>query len=79
MLLDGAKVEVFAVKEPGMSFEIPPGAGLLVRIVLGSARQPGVGKEAGGIRPRVLNLFSYTCSFSVAAALGGATVTSSVI
>ena len=28
--------------------------------------------------PRVLNLFSYTCSLSVAAALGGATVTSSV-
>ena len=68
--------EIVAV-ENGVRFSIRPGSGLSVGLFLDQrdnrrkVRERSAGKD-------VLNLFAYTCGFSVAAAVGGAKHTSSV-
>ncbi len=67
----------FVVNEPGMKLWVELGSGLSTGLFVdqreGRAR---VRSLAGG--SRVLNLFAYSCSFSVAAALGGAQRVTSV-
>ena len=67
----GAAVETLTVRELGVNFEIRPGNGLSVGLYLDSrdARR-WVREHAKG--RTVLNTFSYTCGFGVAARLGGA-------
>jgi len=72
-----AAPEEFAVLENGIAYLVRLGDGLSTGIFLDQrenrARVRGL---SGGLR--VANLFSYTCAFSVAAALGGAVSTASV-
>lgn len=65
------------VVENGMRFGVTLGAGLSTGLFVDQRDNRARVREAaaGG---RVLNLFSYTCSFSVAAALGGASEVVSV-
>lgn len=78
VLVAGAAPETFAVTECGMKLEVQPAAGYSCGVFLDQRdnrrRVRALAAEHPGTR--VLNLFSYTCSFSVAAALGGAVVTS---
>lgn len=65
------------VREENMKIEVRLGDGLSTGIFLDQRRaRVAIRNESKG--KRVLNLFSYTCGFSVAAALGGARTTTSV-
>ncbi len=67
----GAEIESLEVMELGAKFEIRPGNGLSVGLYLDARdARAWVRREASG--RRVLNTFSYTCGFGVAAHLGGA-------
>lgn len=67
----GAPVEALEVLEEGLTFRIRPGQGLSVGLYLDMRAGRGwVRAQAAG--RRVLNLFSYTCGFGVAAMAGGA-------
>ena len=69
--------EEITVLERGMRFLIRPYDGLSVGLFLDQRdNRTRVAQTARGAR--VLNLFAYTCGFSVAAALGGASETTSV-
>lgn len=74
----GVGPEVFVMLEQGMKLEVQPGAGYSCGVFLDQRDNRRRVREMVAEQPgaRVLNLFSYTCSFSVAAALGGAVVTS---
>ena len=67
----------FAVSESGMKFLIRPDDGLMTGLFLDQSNNRRRIRELADGR-RVLNTFAYTCSFSVAAALGGAAETVSV-
>lgn len=67
----------FAVSESGMKFLIRPDDGLMTGLFLDQRSNRRRIRELAEGR-RVLNTFAYTCSFSVAAALGGAAETVSV-
>jgi len=65
------------VTENGMQFHVDPAGGLSTGLFTDQRdTRAWVRASAGGAR--VLNLFAYTCSFTVAAALGGASATTSV-
>jgi 23S rRNA (cytosine1962-C5)-methyltransferase len=67
----GEGVEVLVAQERGMRFEIRPANGLSVGLYVDAAdARAWVRAHAAG--KTVLNLFSYTCGFGVAAMLGGA-------
>lgn len=67
--------DAFETLENGLSFQIRPFDGFSSGIFLDQRENRNwVRKTAQG--KSVLNAFSYTCAFSVAAAIGGATVTS---
>lgn len=68
----GDPVEKLEVREAGAKFEIRPGNGLSVGLYL-DARDARAWVRANASERTVLNLFSYTCGFAVAARLGGAT------
>lgn len=69
--------EVFAVRENGLQFLVRPYDGHSVGLFLDHRENRRRVRElAGG--GKVLNLFSYTCGFSVAAAAGGACSTVNV-
>jgi 23S rRNA (cytosine1962-C5)-methyltransferase len=72
----GAAPAAFEVMEMGMKMEIQPASGYSCGLFLD--QRDNRARVRAAVRPggRVLNLFSYTCSFSVAAALGGASATS---
>lgn len=72
----GEAPERFAVSENGLRLEIQPGAGYSCGLFIDQRDNRQRVRQT--VRPgqRVLNLFSYTCSFSVAAAAGGAVTTS---
>ncbi len=72
----GTAPERMVVAEAGMRFEIQPGAGYSCGLFLDQRDNRARVRAAAREGARVLNLFAYTCSFSVAAALGGAVVTS---
>ena len=67
----GAAVEQLEVVESGVRFAVRPGAGLSVGLFL-DMRDVRAWLRAQSARRQVLNLFAYTCSFGVCAALGGA-------
>lgn len=67
----GAPVERFAVSEQGLSYQLDFAAGMHSGLFLDMAlARQWVCNEAKG--KKVLNLFSYTCAFSLAAIAGGA-------
>jgi 23S rRNA (cytosine1962-C5)-methyltransferase len=70
--LRGRPVESLQVRELGVPFEIRPANGLSVGLYLDAREARGWVREHAAGR-RVLNLFSYTCGFGLAARLGGAT------
>ena len=77
-LLRGRSVpETVIVEERGLRFEVKPGGGASVGLFLDQRenRKRAAALAKGG---KVLNLFAYTCGFSVAAAVGGAKRTVSV-
>ncbi|MCH7720715.1 MAG: class I SAM-dependent methyltransferase [Planctomycetes bacterium] len=76
-LVGEASEPEFAVSESGMKFLIRPDDGLMTGLFLDQRSNRGRIRELAAGR-RVLNTFAYTCSFSVAAALGGAAETVSV-
>lgn len=67
----GSGVETIEIGEAGAKFEIRPGNGLSVGLYL-DARDARAWVRANASGRTVLNLFSYTCAFGVAARLGGA-------
>ncbi len=67
----GKPVEAITVSELGAQFEIRPGNGLSVGLYL-DARDARAWVRANSTGRTVLNTFSYTCGFGVAARLGGA-------
>jgi 23S rRNA (cytosine1962-C5)-methyltransferase len=68
----GPRVESLVAHENGLKFEIRPENGLSVGLYVDSAGlRAWVREHARG--KTVLNLFAYTCGFSVAARAGGAT------
>lgn len=69
--------EEIAVVENGLNFLIRPYCGFSVGLFLDHRDNRRWVREMAAGR-RVLNLFSYTCAFSVAAAAGGAATVSSV-
>jgi 23S rRNA (cytosine1962-C5)-methyltransferase len=72
-----AAEEPFVVKERGMPLRVKLGDGLSTGVFLDQRKNRALVRElAKGAR--VVNLFSYTCPFTVAAALGGAESTVSV-
>lgn len=75
--LGKAMPERVAVSERGLKFWIYPYDGLNVGLFLDQRENRARLREAAAGK-EVLNLFSYTCGFSVAAALGGAKRTVSV-
>jgi 23S rRNA (cytosine1962-C5)-methyltransferase len=79
-LMGEAAPDHFVVRENALrlSIELHDGlsTGLFVDMRDNRARVPGWLSSNKGREPRMLNLFSYTCSFSVAAALCGAKTTS---
>ena len=77
-LLKGRTVpETVIVDERGVKFEVRPGSGSSVGLFL-DQRENRKRAAALGKGRDVLNLFAYTCGFSVAAAAGGAKRTVSV-
>jgi 23S rRNA (cytosine1962-C5)-methyltransferase len=74
----GTAPEAFVVSESSIKLEVQPAAGYSCGLFLDQRDNRRHVRNAVLNQPgaRVLNLFSYTCSFSVAAALGGAVVTS---
>lgn len=70
----------FTVLENGVSYELDFSSGYSQGIFLDQRDNRLLLRERAAQKaidnPRVLNLFSYTCAFSVAAALGGAVTTS---
>lgn len=68
----GSEVDAVVVKECGVNFEARPGNGLSVGLYLDARNARAWVRERAQGRT-VLNLFSYTCGFGVAARLGGAT------
>jgi 23S rRNA (cytosine1962-C5)-methyltransferase len=68
----GSAAETLTVSELGLHFEIRPGNGLSVGLYLDSRDARRWVKENARGRA-VLNTFSYTCGFGVAARAGGAT------
>ncbi len=72
----GSAPQSFVVTEGDMRFEIQPAAGYSCGLFLDQRDNRARVRAAAGPGGRVLNLFAYTCSFSVAAALGGAVTTS---
>ena len=74
--LAGRRDERWVVTEAQRRYEIQPAAGYNCGLFLD--QRDNRQRVADRVKPghRVLNLFSYTCSFSVAAALSGAVVTS---
>jgi 23S rRNA (cytosine1962-C5)-methyltransferase len=68
----GPRREVVVVDELGARYEIRPAAGLSVGLFL-DMREVRAWLRANAQGRSVLNLFAYTCSMGVAAALGGAT------
>lgn len=70
--LAGRVVELLEVQELGVRFEIRPANGLSVGLYL-DARDARAWVRANAAGRTVLNTFSYTCGFGVAARLGGAT------
>jgi 23S rRNA (cytosine1962-C5)-methyltransferase len=66
----------FQVRENGMRFWIDLAAGYSQGLFLDQRLNRVAVRSRGAPGARVLNLFSYTCGFSVAAAAGGATTTS---
>lgn len=68
----GEKVPEFQIKEWGLNYHIDFNAGYSQGIFLDQRQQRGRIREMSGPGKRMLNLFSYTCAFSVAAAAGGA-------
>ncbi|MFT3843405.1 MAG: class I SAM-dependent methyltransferase [Myxococcaceae bacterium] len=68
----GSEVDAVVVKECGINFEARPGNGLSVGLYLDARNARSWVRERAHGRT-VLNLFSYTCGFGVAARLGGAT------
>lgn len=72
-----AAPEELAIREDGIEYLVRLGDGMSTGIFLDQRENRArVRAMAGGAR--VLNLFSYTCAFSVAAAIGGAKATVSV-
>jgi len=69
--LRGTAVEVVDVRESGLTFRIRPPAGLAVGLYLDMREARGWLRAHAGGRT-VLNCFSYTCGFAVAARAGGA-------
>jgi 23S rRNA (cytosine1962-C5)-methyltransferase len=69
--LKGTAIDSFTVTELGAKFEIRPGNGLSVGLYL-DARDARAWVRANASGRTVLNTFSYTCGFGVAARLGGA-------
>ncbi len=67
----GKAIETLTVSELGAQFEIRPGNGLSVGLYL-DARDARAWVRANAGGRAVLNTFSYTCGFGVAARLGGA-------
>ncbi len=67
----GAAVDALVVEEQGAKFEIRPGNGLSVGLYL-DARDARRWVRENAAGRTVLNTFSYTCGFGVAARLGGA-------
>lgn len=71
MPIRGPAVDVLVAHEQGLKFEIRPPNGLSVGLYLDAGGPRGwVRAHAAG--KTVLNLFAYTCGFSVAARAGGA-------
>lgn len=69
-LVDGEAPAEIEVREDGVAFLVEPGGGYSTGLFLDQRLNR---RWAAGLHPRrVLNLFSYTCSFSVRAALTGA-------
>ncbi len=78
--------ERFVIRENGLNFEMSFGEGYSVGLFLDQRDNrrrllvnhiaADFGAGSGSLRPEVLNTFAYTCGFSVAAAKGGARVTS---
>lgn len=69
------EVEIF---EEGVPYLVRLGDGLSTGIFLDQRDNRRLVRELAAASPRVLNLFSYTCAFSLVAALGGAAQTTSV-
>jgi 23S rRNA (cytosine1962-C5)-methyltransferase len=69
--------EAFVVREGGLAYEVHLGDGLSTGIFLDQRENRRRVRELAAGR-RVLNLFAYTCAFTVAAAAGGARQTVSV-
>jgi 23S rRNA (cytosine1962-C5)-methyltransferase len=67
----GEPVDRCVVEENGLRFDIRPGAGLSVGLFL-DMREARAWVRAHAAGRTVLNTFSYTCGFSVAARAGGA-------
>jgi len=72
-----AAPEETVVHEEGVAYRVRLGDGLSTGIFLDQRQNRRLVRELSGGK-RVLNLFSYTCAFSVCAARGGATSTTSV-
>jgi len=66
------------VLEEGTPLLVRLGDGLSTGIFLDQRENRRLVRELSATAPRVLNLFSYTCAFSLVAALGGAAHTTSV-
>jgi 23S rRNA (cytosine1962-C5)-methyltransferase len=73
----GRPLEHPVVDEAGIRFRVELGQGLSTGLFVDQRDNRGRVRELSGGR-EVLNLFSYSCSFSVAAALGGARRVTSV-
>jgi len=72
-----AKPDAFEISESGVPFEVHLGDGLSTGLFLDQRENRGRVRELAKGK-RVLNLFAYTGSFSVVAALGGATLSNTV-
>ncbi|EPI00662.1 hypothetical protein D920_00759 [Enterococcus faecalis 13-SD-W-01] len=70
--------EPLIVKENGINFAVYLNEGLMTGIFLDQKEVRGALSEGAALGKTVLNMFSYTGAFSVAAAMGGASETTSV-
>lgn len=66
----------FEAREHGVTYEVSFESGYSQGIFLDQRLNRRLVRERVAVDDRVLNTFSYSCAFSVAAALGGATTTS---